>query len=244
MKKIMIALLIGFTMSVQAQETVKLRFNYTPGDVYVMTVKTASAMLPVMSTEISVSMQMEILGKENDNFLTESRFTRIIMNTMQSGTSMNYDSSKSDDELDQNGKLVKAQMEPMMQAVINATVNPLGENLKLTVVPTDAARAGDFANQNGMTYPEKALAVGDTWSATKNSNGMTMNSTYTLKQIDDDVITVDVSGKASGMAEGKVSGYVFIDRDSGVPTESKIVVEINVMGKSVKTEAIVTMEKQ
>lgn len=244
MKKILLTLFLGFTLGLQAQETVQLRFNYNPGDVYLMKVNTVSAMEQSMFTNIVVEMQMEILGKENENFLTESRFTKISMDMMQGGVTMSYDSAKSEEELDASGKMIKAQMAPMLQAVINNTVNPLGENVKTTIVPQEAANAGNFANQNGMVYPEKALQLGDEWTDTKSNNGMTMNTTYTVNEITENSISLKVSGNTTGMSEGKISGYVTIDRASGVPEESKIVVELTVMGKPLKTEATVQMEKQ
>ena len=51
---------------------------------------------------------------------------------------MSFDSSKSDDELDATGKMMKTQMGPMLEAVIYSNVTTLGEASVVSIEPYDS----------------------------------------------------------------------------------------------------------
>ena len=243
MKKILLAITMLLTFAIQGQEAIKLRVQYNEGDSYLMKVVTSQDMGAIMANSFTVQMIMDIVGKEGENFLTESKFKNVSMEMVQGGKTINYNSDTPEDQLDDVGKMMKLQMDPMMKALVKATISPRGESSNLTVVPANAMQAGDFANQNGVVYPEKAVKVGDSWDSSREANNVTLNTTHTVSEITSDTVKLEVTGKASGMATGTISGYVNINRANGIPRESKVVVKMDVMGQSVLTEAIVTIEK-
>jgi hypothetical protein len=244
MKKLLILLVMAFAINVSAQESVLLRLNYKKGDSYLMNMKMTQDMGAVMSMDMGMKMSQKITSVTGDTYVSEMRITQISMDMSQGGMDMSYDSSKSDDELDDTGRMMKGQMGPMLKAVITVTGNNLGEVSDTKVEPSIQG-AQDFADQSSnVIYPKNAVRVGDTWTMTKSQKGMDMNFTYKVKSITKDNVLLDVSGKVSGAADGTITGDMKIDKSSGVPLVSTINMNMNVQGQEMVSKVVATMSKQ
>ena len=60
MKKLLILIVIAFTINTNAQESTLLRLNHKKGDAYVTTMKMSQDMGDVMSMDISITMNTDI----------------------------------------------------------------------------------------------------------------------------------------------------------------------------------------
>ena len=109
-KLVLFFLVISVNMSV-AQEGVLLRLNYENNATYSTKTTVSQEMGAMMSMEMSMDMEMEVMAVENENYDTKTKFTNMSMEMLQGGNLMTFDSSKSDDELDAAGKMMKSQMD-------------------------------------------------------------------------------------------------------------------------------------
>lgn len=242
MKKIILLVCVGLSISLFSQETVTLRLKYQVGDTYAMKMVTKQNVEAMMSMNMNTGMELKIVGKNGENFLTESKVNSISMDMIQGGMTLMYSSDMKEEDLDQGGKMMKNQMEPMLKAVISATTSPLGETTDIKVVP-EFPGATEMANQNGVVYPEKALKVGDSWTAEKNNQGMVISSVYTVKSIEENQVILDLSGKVGGIATGDITGKITVNTKTGIPKESVMNLKALVQGQNMTSEISVFMEK-
>ena len=244
MKKLLILIVIAFTINTNAQESTLLRLNYTKGDSYVTTMKMSQDMGAVMSMDINVVMNMNIAEASADSYVSKMKIAKMSMDMSQGGMNISYDSSKKEEELDAGGKMMKSQMGPILEVIITAKGNNLGEITETTVEP-NIPNASDFTNQtSNVIYPKKSLRVGDTWTMNKKDKGMNIDFTYTVKSITNTNVKLDVTGKVSGNATGTVSGNMNIDKSSGVPLNSTIDMNLDLNGNAMITKMVATTVKQ
>ena len=121
------------------------------------------------------------------------------------------------------------EMKPMIQRLFSAQFNE--ENLKQTF------------SQSFNIFPNKAVKVGDTWDKTIVVPGMvatTMNSTYTVKSITADNVTLGITSTIEvGNTKGTQTGTLIVDPRTGLVTdgdmvqkfEEKVTSRIKITGK-------------
>ncbi len=242
-KLVLFFLVISVNMSV-AQEGVLLRLNYENNATYSTKTTVSQEMGAMMSMEMSMDMEMEVMAVENENYDTKTKFTNMSMEMLQGGNLMTFDSSKSDDELDAAGKMMKSQMGPMLEAVIYSNVTTLGEASVVSIEPMIPG-VEDIANQSSIVvYPKEAVKVGSTWTMSKEEKGMKMDFLYTVQSISKENVLVDVSGEVSGMGSGKITGNITINRASGIPIKSLIEMNLSVSEQQLKMKAITEIAKK
>lgn len=243
MTKKIIALLLLVTTITFAQEKVLLRLKYEKGDSYTLDMKMSQNMGAVMSMDMSIAMIQDVKSASSTEYTSEMKITKVVMNMVQQGMPMSYDSTKKAEELDDTGKMMKSQMDPMLKAVITMKGNNLGKVLESKVEP-NIPGTNDLANQSSnVVYPENAVAVGDTWTMSKNNKGMDFNFVYKVKSITSKTVLLDVTGKVAGVAAGDIIGTMNIDKKSGVPRESKIDMTMKLQEQDLKTTINITMSK-
>ncbi|MGJ8761962.1 MAG: DUF6263 family protein [Polaribacter sp.] len=244
MKKLLILFLaISANLSL-AQDAALLRLNYEKGATYDVEMNISQEMGTVMSMGMLINMDIKVLDVKDDTYDSEMKFTKMTMDMLQGGQAMSFDSTKSDEELDDTGKMMKAQMGPMLSALIYAKGNNLGEILEVKVEPSIPG-VEDMAKQSSnVVYPTEAVSVGSTWTMTKEEKGMKMDFLYTVKSISNDKVVLDLSGDVSGMATGKISGNMNIDKASGIPENSTIDMNMSVSGQELKSKITMTMVKK
>lgn len=244
MKKLLVLFLVVSANISLAQESVLLRLNYEKGATYDVAMKMSQEMGTMMSMGMAINMDIKVLDVNDDTYDSEMKFTKMTMDMLQGGNAMSFDSTMKDEELDEAGKMMKAQMGPMLQAVITAKGNSLGEMLSVSVAP-NVPGMEDIANQSSnVVYPKEAVKVGSTWTTTKEQKGMKMDFLYTVISILKNKIILDLSGKVSGMATGNISGNMEIERSSGIPLNSLIDMELSVSGQELKSKVTMTMSKK
>ncbi|MBN4084854.1 hypothetical protein JYT89_00770 [Flavobacteriaceae bacterium AH-315-B10] len=244
MKKFFTLFLLTVSLISMAQESTLLRLIYNKGDKYIMSMEMNQNMA-VMDMIMKMEMSMDVIDVKDDVYNTEMKIKNVSIDMIssQDGMNMYYDSNKSDDELDEMGKQMKMQFAPMLEMVIFAKTNNLGEVLETRIEPY-IPNTEQFTNQSsGVVYPKNEVKVGDTWSIEKDSQGMKMNFIYTVNSITKDVVLLDLSGKISSPAEGTISGNMEIDRANGLPIKSTILMDMVVLGQKTKSSINVVMKK-
>jgi len=243
MKKIFTLLLLTVTLASSAQSTL-LRLNYNKGERYDVKMNMVQNMAAAgVFMNMNIEMAMEVKDVKKAIYDVEMKIKKMTMDMKQGAMEMSYDSTKKEADLDDKGKQMKAQMDPMLSVTIFSEITNLGKVLETKVTP-DIPSAAQFKKQsNGIVYPEKAVKVGDTWTMEKNENGVQMNFTYKVKSITNTTVQLDVTGTIAGIGKGTITGDVTIDKSTGVPTKSTINMDMEVQGQKVKTSVEMTTEK-
>lgn len=245
MKNLLVALLLGITMVSVAQEKVLLRLNYEKGDVYEMTMEIAQKMGEgVMSMDTKITMHQEIKSVSDDEYESDMKIASMVMNVAQGGQLMSYDSSNKEEELSPTDIAMRAQMAPMMKAVIRTKGNNLGKIIETKVEP-NIPNANNLTEQSSnVIYPEKSVSVGDTWSMNKDTNGMKLNFIYKVNSITAKNVLLDISGSVEGIGVGNITGMMNIDKKTGVAIISKLEMLMKVQGQDLKTNMNMSITKK
>ncbi len=244
MKKFLVVLLLSVSAISMSQGKVLLRLNYEVGANYEMSMKMNNDM-GVALMDMDMNMNIEVTGKEEESFLTKTSFTYMAMKVLQGAEEkVNYNSNMKDEELSVEGKKFKSQIAPMMEAVMFSKTSNLGE-AKIIKVEPNTPGIEQYVNQSNrsVVYPKEEVTVGSTWTNTQSNQGISMELTYTVKEITKDKVFTTLSGNMSMMPGAKITGSTNIDRASGIPIKSVINIEIDMMGKVVKNTVEATMSK-
>lgn len=243
MKRLLVLFLIIASVSAQSQESVLLRLNYNKGDNYIINMKISQEMGTIMTNDMNFEMSQKITEINEDIYDSELKIQKISMKVSQGGVNIDYDSTTKEEDLDASGKIMKTQMDPMLNALIKVKSNSLGEEIETKVEPS-VKGLEEMSNQSSsVVYPKEAVSVGSSWNATKTEKGMDFKFTYTVKSITSKLVTLDISGTVGGLAEGTISGKMNIDKNTGVPNSSKIDMDMTVSGQKLTTNLLATMKK-
>ena len=233
MKKIFTILLLTITMLSNAQESVLLRINYKKGAEYLTKMSMNNDLGAMGFMGMNMDMHIKVIDVKDAKFYTEMSFKKITMDVMQGGMTMSYDSSKKEEELDQMGKMLQAQIGPMLGILVASKTDIYGIITDVQVEP-EIPNSDQFTNQtNNVVYPKNRLKVGDSWTAEKDEKGMKMNFVYTVKSITKENVMIDITGTVSN--GGKVTGNMKIDRNIGIPTFFEMDMDIMANGQKIKS---------
>ncbi len=244
MKRILIALLVITSIAVSAQESVLLRLNYTKGDSYLMTVESKQGMGAQGGVNMKMNMGVIVSEVSGDNVKTESKILSVALDMMQGGMAMSYDSNKNDEELDQMGQMLKSQFDPMMNSIIYNTYDKLGNITETKVEPSVPGMNQLTEGSGSVIYPNEKISVGSSWSSNKDNQGMKTTTTYTVSQIKDGIVYLDITGNVSGAAaSGSVKGSSEIEVSTGLAKKTSIEVAISNQGMDITINSNITMTK-
>ena len=243
MKKVLIALLVITTLSATAQESVLLRLNYTKGDSFLVTTESNQSMGSQGGMNMKMTMGMIVADVVEESIKTESQITSIVIDMMQGGMTMSYDSN-SDEELDQMGQMLKSQFAPMMESITYATIDHQG-NLIDTKQDPVVPGIEQMTNRamNTINYPKEKVSVGSSWTSEDENQGMKMTTKYTVSSIADGLVTLDVSGDMSGAGTGTIKGKSTVEISTGISNSSEIEITIATQGMNITGSTKITVSK-
>ena len=244
MKKVLIALLVITSITTTAQESVLLRLNYTKGDSFLVTTESNQNMGSQGGMNMKMTMGMIVTDVVEDNIKTESQITSIVMDMMQGGMTMSYDSNKNDEELDQMGQMLKSQFAPMMEAVIYNTLDSQGNVIDTKLDPAiPGMEQMTNRSMNAINYPKEKVSVGSSWTSENENQGMKMTTKYTVSSIADGFVTLDVSGDMSGVGTGTIKWKSTVEISSGMSINSEIEITIATQGMNITGTTKTTVSK-
>ena len=243
MKKLLFLFLLVTAINATSQESVLLRANYKKGDVLEVKMEQSQNMGAKGGVDMKMSMDMIVTSKDGDMLTTESKIKSINMNMLQGGMAMSYDSSMKDDDLDEMGKMMKQQFDPMMKSTIIAKVNSQGEILETKVEPSNPAMDQIIAQAKGVIYPNEEVLVGTSWSDVTSQQGMSVTSIYTVSKIENGKVYINITGAVTGMGEGDIKGDLVVDIETGIQDSASSEMAVNAGGMDMKISTKTTTTK-
>ena len=244
MKKLLFLFVLVTALSVTSQESVLLRANYKKGDVLEVKMEQSQNMGAKGGVDMKMSMDMIVTSKDGDIITTESKIKSINMNMLQGGMAMSYDSAMKEEDLDEMGKMMKQQFDPMMKSTIISKVNIQGEILEAKVEPSNPAMDQQLTKQAKVVkYPSEEVSVGTSWSDVTSQQGMNVTSIYTVSKIENGKVYINITGSVTGMGEGDVKGDLVVDIETGIQDSASSEMAINAGGIDMKFSTTTTMSK-
>ena len=243
MKKLLFLFVLVTAINATSQESVLLRANYKKGDVLEVKMEQSQNMGAKGGVDMKMSMDMVVTSKDGDMLTTESKIKSINMNMLQGGMAMSYDSSMKDDDLDEMGKMMKQQFDPMMKSTIIAKVNSQGEILETKVEPSNPAMDQIIAQAKGVIYPNEEVLVGTSWSDVASQQGMSVTSIYTVSKIENGKVYINITGSVTGMGEGDIKGDLVVDIETGIQDSASSEMAVNAGGMDMKISTKTTTTK-
>lgn len=245
MKRMIMLLMFIASLTVVSQEEVLLRLNYTEGDNYSIKIeqKQNSGLQGGMS--MNMTLDMTVMDISADTTITASKITSISMNMMRGEMSMSYDSSMKEEDLDQMGVMLKTQFDPMMDATIYRSYNSFGNLTQTTIEPDVSAFASQMTGDSSdIDYPKEKVSVGSSWTSEKENQGMKTSTIYTVKEIKEGVVYLDLTGTVSGQGSGSLNGTSEIEISSGIAKKTDIKMTITIQeGMSMNVSSNITITK-
>ena len=243
MKKLLFLFVLVTAINVTSQESVLLRANYKKGDVLEVKMEQSQNMGAKGGVDMKMSMDMIVTSKDGDMLTTESKIKSINMNMLQGGMAMSYDSSMKVEDLDEMGKMMKQQFDPMMKSTIIAKVNSQGEILETKVEPSNPAMDQIIAQAKGVIYPNEEVLVGTSWSDVTSQQGMSVTSIYTVSKIENGKVYINITGAVTGMGEGDIKGDLVVDIETGIQDSASSEMAVNAGGMDMKISTKTTTTK-
>ena len=243
MKKLLFLFVLVTALSVTSQESVLLRANYKKGDVLEVKMEQSQNMGAKGGVDMKMSMDMIVTSKDGDIITTESKIKSINMNMLQGGVAMSYDSAMKEEDLDEMGKMMKQQFDPMMKSTIISKVNIQGEILETKIEPSNPATDQLTKQAKGVKYPSEEVSVGTSWSDVTSQQGMNVTSIFTVSKIENGKVYINITGSVTGMGEGDVKGDLVVDIETGIQDSVSSEMAINAGGMDMKISIKTTTSK-
>ncbi|WP_194850184.1 DUF6263 family protein [Nonlabens antarcticus] len=244
MKNLLLLFILATTLQAYGQESALLRTTLNEGDIYEIQMVQKQSTGIQGGTEMIMMMDMTVSDVSDELIKTESKISSMGMEVNQGGITMSYDSSKTDDELDATGKMLKSQLSPMMDAVIYNTIDIYGNTVNTTVEPAIPGTEQLTAGQASINYPKEEVSVGSSWTSDNEKQGMNVKTTYTVTKIADGVVYVDIKGDVSGMGSGSMKGTTEIEISSGLAKNTETEISVTAQGIEVTVASKIQMTKK
>lgn len=231
MKKLIfpvLALSLAILSSCGGDEKVDLKLNLQPGSQYLYTMETKmdmsqSAMGQTMKTSNDMTMEFiyDVTAAEGSNKNITVTYDRIAMQMKSSMANMTYDSRDT-----ANNTPELAVMGNMLHKPFTMVVSDRGEILKVDGLQAIINEMGDSSTQEGEEmrkqlassfndssmkgmmqqslnfFPDKPVAVGDTWKKNYSMNmsimAVNMENEYKLTSVSNGIAHLDVASKLTG----------------------------------------------
>lgn len=242
MKKLFSILFVAVSMTMIAQESALLRLNYEKGDKF-LTQMNMKQDMGIAKTDMMMDMVTNVKDIVNNIYKLEMSFDKAVMDVSQMGISIQYDSSMKEEEMNPKAKAMHNRMKPMFEMIIGMDATKLGKLSNVKFIKGQGDIEQVMQNSNSIIFPEEAVKVGSTWKQDASTNGMKLVYNYTVTKITTDTVSLKIDGSVSELATGTITGNSEIDRKTGVPTNTTMTMDLDMMGQKMKTDMNVTMKK-
>lgn len=210
----------------------------------------------VMGMAVSTKMAMDFDMTASEVTDAESKFdvryNRVYMSNESMMGKMEYDSDKPEEATGMMAEMMKETFGGLMEANVTMVMDKQGRTLSISGLD-DVSSAGsmgmggspaDMQEQFGSSmaiFPKKSVGKGDSWSEVieqTKSSPVVIDITYTVKEIRDNEVVLDVIGKISkndseevpaevrnaiSTISGDMTGDMVVDRNTGMTKSSNLV---------------------
>ena len=204
-----------------------------------------------MSSDATMTHQVEVKDKKENNYTVASTITKITSSGNAMGQAYTFDSDKKEDLESEIGKVMKGQLNVTHEADFNTAGTVVSEKKAVSAEASNANPMMDMmknltggSNDDGGGAGEifQVLPMGkkqgDSWTDSTISEGLKTYKTYTLKEIKGNDAILTLSGTQStnkkieqqGMEvnvtmESKLSGESTVDLSTGIVKQKSMVVD-------------------
>lgn len=248
MKKIIIVVLMLFSMSVIAQESVLLRVNCKQGDKFSTKIFTKKNHTISSSKEL-ISYETTTVKKVVDSiYVFEMSVDRLIIKGKHNGEDIKYDSSVKEENMTKNTVWYHYMAKPSLETKIAIATNKKGKILdkKRLSGSEDISRA--IHTINFITFPKKPVSIGTEWKEEKTENNVKTVKTYKVTKITNAKVILSFEGQKYDVyiprKKDTVVGIIEIDRKTGMPIKKELKRDGIFTGNREQSDVIVTIKKK
>jgi hypothetical protein len=266
---LLIIVSLFFSFSTQAKTKKLLRLNLEKGAVYEMTMNMDNHMdQEMMGQQMKMDQKMQMVTSmtvadvlPNKNFMLTYQYKSIRMDMETMGQTMSFNTDNPDDDNPASSMLkgmttVELKMEITSRGEVvdiegfESFNNAFGQNPQLKGMLQMFSDKEAFKSNFSKTFsyfPEDKVSVGDTWNSTqqlKDFMNMNFDMHFTVTDIEDDKITLDVNSDFSSSSPieqggmkmemdmtGKQNGEMKINSEDGMVSSSDLSQDISMLMK-------------
>ena len=167
-----------------------------------------------LNNEMGMTYQLLVIGESENAFTVTNTTTKIKMAMEGMGQNINYDS---ENPADKNSEASEA-LSGKLNASDTFSINKLnGSVIHLNKNNQEAAGGAGFGMIGAGENENQALSeafliipanknISDKWEQTVSTKGLTTKKIYTLKSIEKDIATIEMSGTIDGTTEQEMQG--------------------------------------
>ena len=130
-----------------------------------------------------------------------------------------------------------------LKATIYNSVDRYGNVLEVKVEPSLPGMEQFTGSQNAINFPEEEVSIGSSWESESENQGMKIVTKYTVANINDGMISLDIAGDVSGIGTGTLNGKSTVEISSGVQTNATIEMNLSAQGIEMNLVTTSTMKK-
>lgn len=222
-----------------SSENIDLELKYNKGDEFII-VTTTEATSPDISYNSYEELKFIVDSITKQGYVMRLNVVEIKNESTINGKKETYNSSKNESEMSEQEKEMHEEFRSTLDAIWKFGMNRKGKITSpfqyIDGTPTELPL--DMENIQ-IVFPSKSLQVGSTWTNEK-ENQLTSaktSSTYTIKSITADKITITVEAKIGGVKglinDSKATGEYILDRKSNMLISGKLEMKLATGGKAV-----------
>lgn len=192
-----------------------------------------------MKNDVNTTIKLNVVDENAETYTLNSSIAQMKMNMDGMGQNMSYDSEKPGDKDSEVGQAMGDKLKNVDTYILDKKTGKTSK-VKKEGGEEEAGGKGMFsvgddegaANVAFFILPA-GKKIGDTWTESTVSKGITTSKTYTLKSIVQEVATIDVTGTITGTKEQEANGMTMSITMNNKFTE-QILVNVN-LGLVTKT---------
>ncbi len=210
--------------------------------------------------DATTSYEIEVTDNKDNTYSLSNTIKNVKMEMSQMGQEISFNSDKKEDLDGPIGIAMKEYINAPQKVTINMQGDIVKDAAKKSAKATSPLgdfETGGFGAALAFQALPKDLKVGQTWKNTSNENGTKKNTTYTVKAMNGNLVTLTVSGdmdinskmeqmgmEMTNIAKGTFTGEEVVDITTGVIQSQNMVINsdgnIEVMGQELPTSSKVT----
>ena len=196
-----------------------------------------------MKNDYNTTIKLNVVDENAETYTLNSSIAQMKMNMDGMGQNMSYDSEKPEDKDSQMGQAMGDKLKKVDTYILDKKTG------KTTIVKKEGGEeeggmgGGMFSISDEEGVPNAAFfilpagkKIGDTWTESTVSKGITTAKTYTLKSIAQDVATIDVTGTITGTKEQEAGGMTMsITMNNKIAEQMLVNINVGLVTKTTNT---------